>query len=121
MQLIAIHPHMHMLGHEMKIWARMRDESIKPLIHIDDWDFNWQGFYWFRTPVALPVASRIELTAAWDNSSLNPRNPNKPPPDVFWGARTVDERGPPAILCPLAVETPWNPLASPGSARLPAP
>src|SRR4029077_5402576 len=49
----------------------------RPLIHIDDWDFNWQGFYWFRTPVALPVASWIELTAARDNSSLNPRNPTR--------------------------------------------
>jgi hypothetical protein len=97
-QLIAIHPHMHMLGREMKVWARMNDESIKPLIHIDDWDFNWQGFYWFRTPVALPVASWIELTAAWDNSEKNPRNPNKPPRDVSWGERTVDEMGHAAIL-----------------------
>jgi hypothetical protein len=98
MQLIAIHPHMHMLGREMKVWARMKDESIKPLIHIDDWDFNWQGFYWFRTPVALPVASWIELTVAWDNSDRNPRNPNKPPRDVYWGERTVDEMGHAAIL-----------------------
>jgi mono/diheme cytochrome c family protein len=30
MRLIAIHPHMHMLGREMKVWARMKDESIKP-------------------------------------------------------------------------------------------
>jgi hypothetical protein len=101
MQLIAIHPHMHMLGREMKVWARMKDESIKPLIHIDDWDFNWQGFYWFRTPVALPVASWIELTAAWDNSEQNPRNPNKPPRDVYWGERTVDEMGHAAILYTL--------------------
>jgi hypothetical protein len=101
MQLIAIHPHMHMLGREMKVWARMKDESIKPLIRIDDWDFNWQGFYWFRTPVALPVASWIELTAAWDNSEQNPRNPNKPPRDVYWGERTVDEMGHAAILYTL--------------------
>jgi hypothetical protein len=98
MQLIAIHPHMHLLGREMKVWARMKDESITPLIQIDDWDFNWQGFYWFRTPVALPVASWIELTAAWDNSDRNPRNPNKPPRDVHWGERTVDEMGHAAIL-----------------------
>jgi hypothetical protein len=101
MQLIAIHPHMHMLGREMKVWARMKDESIKPLIRIDDWDFNWQGFYWFRAPVALPAASWIELTAAWDNSEQNPRNPNKPPRDVYWGERTVDEMGHAAILYTL--------------------
>ena len=105
MRLLAIHPHMHMLGREMKVWARGKGESITPLIHIDDWDFHWQGFYWFRTPVALPVASWIELTAAWDNSDRNPRNPNKPPRDVSWGERTVDEMGHAAILYTLDDET----------------
>jgi hypothetical protein len=98
MSLIAIHPHMHLLGREMKVWARMRDDSIKPLIHIDDWDFNWQGFYWYGTPVALPAGSWIELTAAWDNSEENPRNLNRPPRDVSWGERTIDEMGHAAIL-----------------------
>lgn len=101
MRLIAIHPHMHMLGREMKVWAEGKDKSVTPLIHIDDWDFHWQGFYWFRTPVALPVASWITLTAAWDNSEHNPRNPNKPPRDVHWGERTVDEMGHAAILYTL--------------------
>jgi mono/diheme cytochrome c family protein len=98
MRLIAIHPHMHLLGREMKVWARMKDDSIQPLIHIDDWDFNWQGFYFFRTPVALPVGSWIELIAAWDNSEGNPRNPNRPPRAVSWGERTIDEMGHVAIL-----------------------
>jgi hypothetical protein len=48
--------------------------------------------------VALPVGSWIELTAAWDNSEHNPRNPNRPPRDVFWGERTIDEMGHAAIL-----------------------
>jgi len=98
MRLIAIHPHMHLLGREMKAWARMKDESIQPLIHVPDWDFHWQGFYFFRTPVALPLGSWIELTAAWDNSDGNPRNPSKPPRDVTWGERTSDEMGHAAIL-----------------------
>ena len=98
MQLIAIHPHMHLLGREMKVWARMKDESTQPLIHIDDWDFHWQGFYFYRKPVALPVGSWIELTAAWDNSEQNPRNPYKPPREVSWGEKTTDEMGHAAIL-----------------------
>jgi hypothetical protein len=76
----------------------MKDESIQPLIHIDDWDFHWQGFYFYRTPVALPTGSWIELMAAWDNSEANPRNPSKPPRDVSWGERTIDEMGHAAIL-----------------------
>ena len=98
MRLLAIHPHMHLLGREMKVWARMKDESIQPLIHIDDWDFNWQGFYFFTKPVALPVGAWIELTAAWDNSAANPRNPHRPPQPVRWGEGTIDEMGHVAIL-----------------------
>ena len=101
MSLIAIHPHMHLLGREMKVWAKLPDESTRPLVHIDDWDFNWQGFYFYRTPVALPRAAWIELTAAWDNSAGNSRNPNRPPKAVQWGERTVDEMGHAAILYTL--------------------
>jgi hypothetical protein len=38
MSLIAIHPHMHLLGREMKVWAKLPDDSTRPLVHIDDWD-----------------------------------------------------------------------------------
>jgi hypothetical protein len=97
---------MHMLGREMKVWAEAKDKSVTPLIHIADWDFHWQGFYWLRTPVALPVETWIGLTAAWDNSSGNPRNPNKPPVEVRWGERSVDEMGHAAILYTFEDETP---------------
>jgi len=38
----AIHPlHAHASVVEMKIWARMKDESIRPLLHTStDWDFK---------------------------------------------------------------------------------
>jgi hypothetical protein len=98
MSLIAIHPHMHLLGREMKAWAKLPDESTRPLVHIDDWDFNWQGFYFYRSPVSLPQGAWIELMAAWDNSERNARNPNRPPKAVRWGERTVDEMGHAAIL-----------------------
>jgi len=83
----------------------MKDESVQPLIHIPDWDFHWQGFYFYRTPVALPTGSWIDLMAAWDNSEQNPRNPNKPPRDVSWGEKTTDEMGHAAILYTLDNET----------------
>ncbi len=105
MRIIAIHPHMHLLGREMKVWAKASDDSVTPLIHIDDWDFNWQGFYFYRMPVALPVGTWIELMAAWDNSAANPRNPNQPPRNVYWGERTVDEMGHAAILYAFEDET----------------
>jgi hypothetical protein len=103
---IGVSPHMHLLGREMKVWAKLADESTRPLIHIDDWDFHWQGFYFYKTPVALPVGSFIEMMAAWDNSADNPRNPNTPPRRVYWGERTVDEMGHAAVLFTFDDETP---------------
>src|SRR5262249_20137787 len=101
MSLIAIHPHMHLLGREMKVWAELPDKSTRPLVHVDNWDFNWQGFYWYRTAVALPTGSWVGLVAAWGHSGgkpPHPNNPNSPPVLVRWGERTVDEMGHAAIL-----------------------
>ncbi len=58
---------------------------------LDDWDFDWQGFYYFKDPVPLPPLTRVELTAVYDNSEANPRNPNSPPKAVRWGEQTTDE------------------------------
>jgi hypothetical protein len=88
---IAILPHMHLLGREMRVEAVLPDGSRRPLIYIDDWDFNWQNTYYYREPVPLPARTRIELTAVYDNSAGNPRNPNNPPRDVRFGEQTTDE------------------------------
>jgi hypothetical protein len=44
---IAISPHMHLLGREMRVTATYPDGRTQPLIYIDDWDFHWQGSYTF--------------------------------------------------------------------------
>ena len=43
MSLIAIHPHMHLLGREMKVWAKLPDESTRPLVHCDPVDGSHSG------------------------------------------------------------------------------
>jgi hypothetical protein len=88
---IGISPHMHLLGREMKVTATYPDGSVRPLIYIDDWDFHWQGLYRFANPVPLPGGTRIDVTAIYDNSEGNRRNPTRPPRDVGWGEGTTDE------------------------------
>ena len=46
-------PHMHLLGKEMKVWATLPDGTLVPLVHVTDWDFNWQTSYQFKTPLHL--------------------------------------------------------------------
>jgi hypothetical protein len=84
-------PHMHLLGTEMKVTAKPLNQPAQCLIDIKNWDFNWQGGYWFQAPVALPKNTVITVDAYYDNSANNPRNPNFPPQPVGWGERTVDE------------------------------
>ena len=84
-------PHMHLLGREMAVTAKLPDGSEKRLVRIPDWDFNWQINYAFKEPLPLPQGSRVQMTARYDNSSSNPRNPNRPPRQVGWGEQTTDE------------------------------
>jgi mono/diheme cytochrome c family protein len=88
---IGVTPHMHLLGREMKVKAVRPDGREVPLVWIKDWDFNWQGQYLFRAPVALPRGTRLELEAVYDNSAANVKNPSNPPKRVQWGEQTTDE------------------------------
>ena len=51
LRAISILPHMHLLGREIKLDAIFPDGSRRPLIYIDDWDFQWQGTYYYREPI----------------------------------------------------------------------
>ncbi|MDX1932372.1 MAG: redoxin family protein [Capsulimonadales bacterium] len=84
-------PHMHLLGRKIEMTATLPDGRTLPLIRIDDWDFKWQDSYYFKEPVRLPKGSKVTLTASFDNSTGNPRNPNTPPQRVTWGEATTDE------------------------------
>ena len=89
--VIGIFPHMHLLGRQMKVETSVAGGEKTCLVNIADWDFNWQGMYVYNTPVALPANSKPVVTAIYDNSSGNPKNPNTPPRDVSWGEQTTDE------------------------------
>jgi hypothetical protein len=91
--LLDAAPHMHLLGREMKAEAHLPDGSVKPLIWIRDWDFNWQEQYLFVEPVRLPQGTRIVVDCYFDNSAGNRLNPSSPPERVHWGGQTKDSMG----------------------------
>lgn len=86
-----IAPHMHLLGRKMHVTATLPNGQTQCLINIDDWDFNWQGMYRYKDPVAVPMNTNVSLEAFYDNSTSNLRNPNDPPKPVSWGEQTTDE------------------------------
>lgn len=91
--VIGLFPHMHLLGRTVKATATLPDGTIRQLLSIDDWDFNWQGYYQFATPPRLPAGTRVDAEWTFDNSADNLANPNTPPRRVRFGEQTTDEMG----------------------------
>lgn len=89
--LLGIWPHCHMLGKDWEVYAMLPNGSKVPLIKIKDWDFNWQGGYYFQKLIVLPTGTEIHAFASYDNTIDNPVNPNSPPKSITWGESTTDE------------------------------
>lgn len=89
--LMAIYPHAHYLGKDVRAFATLPSGIKKTLIHIPRWNLNWQAVYRYREPVLLPKGTTISLRYVYDNSDQNPLNPNHPPIRVQAGNRSVDE------------------------------
>jgi Tfp pilus assembly protein PilF len=89
--LMALYPHAHYLGRDMQAEAMLPDGSTETLIHIPEWNLNWQAVYRYAQPVRLPKGTTVSLRYTYDNSDENPMNPNHPPVRVQGGNRSTDE------------------------------
>jgi Flp pilus assembly protein TadD len=89
--VLAIYPHAHYLGKDLLGFATLPDGTKKTLIHIGNWDLNWQAVYRYAEPVDLPAGTTISMRFTYDNSADNIRNPNQPPKRVVAGNRANDE------------------------------
>src|SRR5262245_258047 len=90
-ELRAIQPHAHYRAKIVSAWATLPDGERRTLVAIKDWDFNWQDQYRFAEPFWLPAGTMLAMEYVFDNSSANPRNPDRPPQRVSWGWRSSDE------------------------------
>jgi Flp pilus assembly protein TadD len=90
-EVLAIYPHAHYVARDMQVFANLPDGSRTWLIHIPDWDLNWQAVYRYKRPLFLPKGSVITMRYTYDNSTRNPRNPSHPPMRVVAGDRAIDE------------------------------
>jgi len=89
--VLAVYPHAHHLGKDLKATATLPDGSSLTLIHIRNWDLNWQAVYRYAKPVRLPKGTIVSMHYVYDNSDDNVVNPNHPPQLVQTGNRTRDE------------------------------
>jgi tetratricopeptide (TPR) repeat protein/mono/diheme cytochrome c family protein len=89
--VLAIYPHAHYLGRDLLALATLPDGTKKTLIHVGNWDLNWQAVYRYEQSVDLPAGTTISMRFTYDNSADNIRNPNQPPKRVVAGNRASDE------------------------------
>jgi mono/diheme cytochrome c family protein len=90
-EVYGVFPHMHLIGRTVKATATLPDGSTEPLISIGDWDFNWQYYYRYASPLRLPAGTKLEGRWTYDNSDANPANPSRPPKRVTYGEQTANE------------------------------
>jgi hypothetical protein len=90
LEALAVSPHMHLLGRDIRMSVAYPDGRTLDLISIPRWDPAWQGTYHFAEPVPLPTGSVVHVVAHFDNSD-HARNPNQPPRPVRWGHNADDE------------------------------
>jgi len=90
-EVLSVYPHAHYLGKEMTVTAIRPNGRETELLHIPDWDFDWQDEYRFREPVRLPAGTVLVMEYSYDNSSDNPDNPYDPPRRVVYGSNSTDE------------------------------
>jgi hypothetical protein len=89
--LLGIMPHMHLIGRSVSTFAITPLNDTQKFIRINDWDFNWQGFYMFKKIKKVSAGSTLYSKAFYDNTTSNPFNPSNPPVDVHAGEATTDE------------------------------
>lgn len=83
-------PHMHLRGKDFSYIAEYPDGKTEVLLHVPNYDFNWQISYYLKEPKAVPRGTKIRAVATYDNSENNKSNPD-PKRDVTWGEATTDE------------------------------
>jgi len=86
--LLGILPHSHLMGKSWEVYAETPTGENIPIIKIPDWDFDWQGFYYPEYMQYIPVGSRIEAIATYNNTNDF---------DMSWGELTTDEM----FFCPI--------------------
>jgi Flp pilus assembly protein TadD/mono/diheme cytochrome c family protein len=93
LNVLAVYPHAHYLGHLLEGYAALPDGTRKSLVRISNWDLSWQGVFHYKQPVFLPQGSIVSMRYHYDNSSGNIRNPSSPPKRVTGGNEALNEMG----------------------------
>lgn len=83
-------PHTHLRGTRWRYTLETPDGGSRVVLDVPRYDFNWQTYYFFATPLEIPAGGKLKSVAWYDNSAGNPHNPDATK-DVRWGDQTWEE------------------------------
>jgi hypothetical protein len=86
--------HMHLRGRDIRLELNPGTLGAKTLLHIPNWDFRWQGNYWFKTPITVKQGDVLRISCTFDNSASAQPVVNGKALEaryVVWGESTTDE------------------------------
>ncbi len=109
-------PHMHFRGKDMMYRVTYPDGRSETLLSVPNYDMNWQISYEFAEPVVVPKGTTLEVIAHFDNSELNPWNPD-PTVQVLWGSDSRDEMMEGWFDYQVALDEPITPKSARGVGR----
>lgn len=90
--LLALFPHTHLRGKASKYTAYYADGTEEVLLHVPEYDFNWQTNYLFKEPKRIPASTRIKVQMWYDNSEERAKVAGiDPSRRVYWGEPTTSE------------------------------
>ncbi len=84
-------PHAHLICTKMWSYAVLPSGEVINMVEIPNWDFDWQGMYYYPEPIILPAGTELHGYARYQNDNDNPNNPNNPPTWISLGEDTEDE------------------------------
>jgi hypothetical protein len=88
--IVALFPHTHLRGKSWEYRLTYPDGREEVVLSVPRYDFNWQTYYEYTKPIAVPKGARLLAIAHYDNSANNKANPN-PGIEVRWGDQTWEE------------------------------
>lgn len=89
-ELTLLKPHMHYRGKDIMYKAIYPNRREEILLFVPKYDMHWQMNYELEQPKPMPKGTKIVVTAHFDNSANNPRNPDANA-QVRWGEDFRDE------------------------------
>lgn len=97
--LLGCSNHLHTRGKEFHAWAELPDKSVKKILAISAFAYNWHTAapVFFNKPLRFPAGTKIRSYALIDNSATNPYNPD-PSAKIVFG-QTLNDHEMPKFQC----------------------